>query len=137
MSYKKRKKNSRMRGSGTHGRGTKRTMGGAGHRGGRGMAGSGKRAKHKKTKILKLYGHEYFGKRGFRRPQKVIVKIKAINISDLNKFKTKDINLTKLGFDTVLGKGEAKEKYNVTVKSCSDKAKKIIEKAGGVITLEK
>ena len=37
---------------------------GAGNRGGRGMAGSGKRADQKKPTILKLYGSSYFGKRG-------------------------------------------------------------------------
>ena len=48
---------------GTHGTGARKKAKGTGHRGGKGMSGSGKRADHKKTLITKLYGHKYFGKR--------------------------------------------------------------------------
>ncbi len=66
MKVKKRKKVSRMRGRGmgTHGRGARKKGKGKGHKGGKGMAGSGKRADHKKTLITKLYGKRYFGKQG-------------------------------------------------------------------------
>ena len=43
MTHNKRKKNSRQRGEWTHGWGAKKKHRGAGHRGGRGNAGSGKR----------------------------------------------------------------------------------------------
>jgi len=137
MPYKKRKKNIRQRGSKTHGWGSMKKHRGAGNRGGRGMAGSGKRAKQKKTKILKLYGNEYFGKKGFKRPQKVIKKIKTINITELKKFKKTDLDLTKLGYNKLLGKGSIKQKYNIKVQACSKKAKERIEKLGGKVTLEK
>ena len=59
-----------MRGTSSHGWGSKKKHRGAGHRGGKGMAGSGKRADQKKPTILNLYGNDYYGKKGFRRPQK-------------------------------------------------------------------
>ena len=65
MTTNKRKKVVKYRGSHTHGGGAKKKRRGAGHRGGRGMAGSGKRADQKKPTILKLYGNSYFGKKGF------------------------------------------------------------------------
>lgn len=122
-----------MRGSHTHGWGAKKKHRGAGHRGGRGMAGAGKRAKQKKTLILKLYGHEYFGKRGFRRPQKLIQEVKIINLSDLSKFKETSLDLKKLGYDKLLGKGSVNKKYSIKVDKFSKSAKKKIEAAGGVI----
>src|SRR3989344_5304199 len=63
---KKRRKSTRMHGHGmgTHGGGARKKRKGSGHRGGKGMAGSGKRADHKKTLVTKLYGHGYFGKQG-------------------------------------------------------------------------
>ena len=83
MTVNKRKKFSRMRGLGSHGWGAKKKHRGAGNRGGRGMAGSGKRADQKKPTILKLYGNEYFGRHGFCRPREVVENIKAINLGEL------------------------------------------------------
>ena len=40
----------------------------------------------------------YFGKRGFKRPQKVISKHKTINVGQL-KFKEQEVNLEEKGFD--------------------------------------
>ena len=51
MTVNKRKKNSRQRGSHTHGWGAMKKHRGAGNRGGRGAAGSGKRADSKKPSI--------------------------------------------------------------------------------------
>ena len=133
MPVKIRKKNIRQRGSKTHGWGSMKKHRGAGNRGGRGMAGSGKRAKQKKMSILKKYKGKYLGKIGFNRPQKVIKKIIAINVTDLKKFKTKELNLIKLGYNKLLGKGSVKEKYNIIVESYSKQAKEKIEKAGGSI----
>jgi large subunit ribosomal protein L15 len=133
MTHKKRKKNTRQRGSKTHGWGAMKKHRGAGNRGGRGMAGSGKRAKQKKMLILKKYKGKYLGKKGFKRPQKVIKKINVINVADLNKFKIKELNLTKLGYNKLLGKGSIKEKYNIIVDSYSKQAKEKIEKAGGSV----
>lgn len=129
---KKVRKHRKNRGSKTCGWGSKKTHRGAGGRGGRGMAGAGKRAKHKKIGILKEFGNAYFGKKGFRRPQKVLEFSKIINVGDLN-FKEGKVDLTKLGYTKLLGKGSINKKYEITIKSFSKSAKEKIEKAGGKI----
>lgn len=135
MTCRKRRKNTRHRGTHTHGWGSKKRHRGSGARGGRGMAGSGKRAKQKKISILKEYGHDYFGKVGFNRPRKVLQAVNKINIMDLKNLKGKEIDLDKLGYNKLLGKGSVKEKYKITVDLCSKQAKKKIEAAGGSIIL--
>ena len=52
---------------GTHGTGARKNKRHSGHHGGKGMAGTGKRADTKKPTIINLYGNDYFGKRGFSR----------------------------------------------------------------------
>ena len=142
----KRKKLSRYRGSHTHGGGAKKKRRGSGHRGGFGMAGSGKRADQKKPMVLKLYGKEYFGKHGFKRPLSKIAHIKILNLEDLernlnhylskNLIKKQDdiylVNLKSLGYDKLLGSGNVLNKYKILGK-VSEKAKLKIEEAGGVI----
>ncbi|MFH0977975.1 MAG: uL15m family ribosomal protein [Candidatus Woesearchaeota archaeon] len=130
MTINKRKKNSRQRGSMSHGWGAKKKHRGAGNRGGRGMAGTGKRGDQKKISILKI--KNYFGKHGFKikgnRPT-----ITAINVEELNRFGKETINLTELGYNKLLGNGRPGKKYNITVESCSEKAKQKIEEAGGKV----
>ena len=137
MPVNKRKKNTRMRGLTTHGWGAKKKHRGSGNRGGRGMAGSGKRADQKKPSILNIYGNEYFGKRGLTSLKK-IKKQKTINLFEieakLNNLAKKDgdfyvIDLSK--YDKVLGTGNFNVKAKITCKSFSTKAKELIEKAGG------
>ncbi|MBS3145783.1 uL15 family ribosomal protein, partial [Candidatus Woesearchaeota archaeon] len=84
MTVNKRSKKSRQRGTHTHGWGAKKKHRGAGNRGGRGNAGTGKRADTKKPTIIKLYGNEYFGKKGFKIPQNIKVVLKTINLQELN-----------------------------------------------------
>lgn len=136
MPVNKRKKNSRQKGSYTYGWGSKKKHRKAGNRGGHGMSGTGKRSDHRKTMILKKFGHSYFGKFGFKRPQKLLSSIKTINIENLDKFKEDKINLTNLGYDKLLGKGNINKKITVIVEKYSQSAKEKIEKAGGQI-LEK
>lgn len=133
MPVHKRKKVEKRRGSKTHGWGSKKKHRGSGNKGGVGMAGTGKRGQSKKPTIIKLYGPEYFGRRGFHRPQLVIKHINAINLEDLKKFNKSDINLTELGYNKLLGKGKIYQKYNIIVNSFSKKAKQSIEKLGGTI----
>jgi len=66
MKIKKRKKSSRMHGRkmGTHGWGARKKHKKSGHRGGKGMSGTGKRSDQKKTLVIKLYKGKYFGKQG-------------------------------------------------------------------------
>ena len=135
----KRKKSVRMRGKRSHGYGGKKKHRGAGSRGGRGMAGTGKRAAQKKPTILKIYGSSYFGKRGFKRPQKVFKEKKSINLSyfEENAFKFKEengfiiIDADKLGYDKVLGGGRLTKKFKITCKEFSKSAIQKVNECGG------
>jgi large subunit ribosomal protein L15 len=134
MVVRRSKKSKKFRGHTTHGYGSMKKHRGAGHRGGRGMAGSGKRGDQKKSRILKEVGLSYFGKHGFTVPQAVKRTIKAINIEQLPQQDT--INLTEQGFNKLLAKGKPQRKYHITVKYCSQRAKEKIEKAGGKVELQ-
>ena len=133
MAVRHRKKNKRFRGKTTYGYGSMKKHRGAGNRGGRGMAGSGKRADQRKTWILKYFGLDYFGKHGFKRPLDVQKTPVIINIDELPQQDA--INLTQLGYTKLLSRGTPKRKYHVTVNACSQKAKEKIEKAGGKVEL--
>lgn len=138
MAVNKRKKNSRQRGSKTHGWGAMKKHRGAGNRGGRGLAGSGKKSDQLKPTIIKKFGFDnYFGKLGFKRPQQLKTKIKTINIKDLKIFDKTDLNLTELGFSKLLGEGKVTKKYKIIIPSCSKIAKEKIEAAGGIVNITK
>ena len=124
---------------GTHGRGARKKAQGSGHRGGKGMSGSGKRADHKKTLVTKLYGHKYFGKqgvtsRGTKRDKENRINLQQIELN-LEKYgkKNKDsweINLKKY---KILGTGEVKTKLIIYAKSASKSAMEKVKKSGGEI----
>lgn len=145
MVVRKRKKNSRQRGSKTHGWGAMKKHRGAGNRGGRGLAGTGKRADQMKT----LYWKErYFGKVGFR-PGCTKEDIKAINIGFIDEnadsflssklIEKKDdifvVDLQKLGYNKLLGKGRVTKKFRITAKYASGNVSAKVEKAGGEVIL--
>ncbi len=150
MTARKRKKVERQRGRNSHGWGAKKKHRGSGNRGGRGMAGSGKRADQKKPTILKLYGNAYYGKKGFHRPQKMILHQEIINLDDLQKkldfylakklvTKEKDmyiVDLEKLGYQKLLGRGTLLVKLKIKADTCSEVAVKKVEEKGGVIVKE-
>ncbi|MBS3159640.1 uL15 family ribosomal protein [Candidatus Woesearchaeota archaeon] len=150
MPVNKRKKFSRMRGSHTHGGGAKKKRRGAGNRGGRGMAGSGKRADQKKPTIINEYGNNYFGRVGFNRPQKMQHYSKGINIGFINDhinnllekklIKKEDdvyiIDLKKLGYEKLLGKGKVSIKMQIKASSFSKKAKEKIKASDGILEEE-
>ncbi len=143
MTTNKRRKVVRYRGSKTHGGGSKKKRRGSGHRGGVGMAGTGKRADQKKPTILKLYGSSYFGRHGFIRPTTVTVK--AINVGMLNdmlprlvseKKATEEkgafvVDLKDLGYDKLLGSGHVTRKIKVKAKAVSANAAEKVAAAGG------
>ena len=133
MTVRRKRNVHRKRGSRTHGYGYKKNRG-SGNRGGKGMAGTGKRSHNKKISILKEYGHEYFGKHGFIVPPEVKRVVSAINIRDLPR--RSPLDLSALGYDKLLSKGTPAMKYEITVTMCSAKAKEKIEKAGGKIISE-
>jgi len=139
----KRRKSSRMHGHGrgTHGWGDRKKHKKSGHRGGKGMSGSGKRADQKKTLVLKLYGNEYFGKQGITSRRTARDTRQRINIDTIEKnletYGKKEgdkwvINLDKY---KILGNGEVKSKLFIQAKEASKSAIEKIEKAGGQIIL--
>ena len=135
MRTHKRKKSTRMhgKGMGTHGGGARKKRKGSGHRGGIGMAGSGKRADHKKTLITKLYGHGYFGKQGVTSRKAEKKGGPTINVGDIqNKYKPGKIELPK---HKILGGGEIKEKFTINALQASKSAMEKVKKAGGEIIL--
>ena len=141
---KKRKKSSRYHGRkrGTCGTGARKKMKGSGHRGGKGMAGTGKRADQKKTLILKLYGHDYFGKQGITSKKTERDKRKRINLDSIyknlesfgkRKGDAYEINLN--SYKILSGQLEIKKKLIITAQSASESAIKKVEEAGGKIIL--
>jgi ribosomal protein L15 len=132
MKFKKRKKSSRFRGSHTHGRGGKKKARGSGHRGGFGMAGTGKRGDQRKTSILKLGMETYFGKRQtklrFGKP-----RLKTLNLERIG-------DNIKDGADyseyKVVGQLSRNIKLNIIAGAASQGAIKSVEKHGGKITVK-
>ena len=119
----KKRKTGKYRGKrmGTYGRGARKKAKGSGHRGGKGMSGTGKRADQKKTLVLKLYGNSYFGKQGVTSRKTQRDKSDKINIQDiemnLENYISKGIaKKTQKGFEIDLKSykilGKAKQKIN-------------------------
>ena len=140
MKTKKRTKSSRMHGHGrgTHGGGARKKRKGSGHRGGKGMSGSGKRADHKKTLVTKKYGNKYFGKqgitsRGTKRDTRKRINLRDIE-SNLGKYKGEN-GILDLKDYKILGEGNIKGKLIIKAKEASASAITKIEKAGGKIIL--
>ncbi len=143
MKTKKRTKASRMHGRkmGTHGWGARKKHKKTGHRGGKGMSGSGKRADHKKTLITKLYGGNYFGKQGITSRGTKKDKADRINLKQIEKNLEKYGKKTDKGFEInlksykILGTGEVKNKLIIKAKEASKSAIDKVKKGGGEIIL--
>jgi len=141
----KRRKVSRMHGRkmGTHGWGARKKHKKSGHRGGTGMAGTGKRADQKTTLITKLYGHEYFGKQGITSRKTKRDTRQRINIQQIEKNLEKYGKKTSKGWEInlekykILGEGDIKEKLIIKARGASESAIKKVNKAGGEIILPK
>jgi large subunit ribosomal protein L15 len=116
----------------THGRGYKGGRG-AGLRGGRGNAGL---HKHKFMHLNK-YMPDHLGAYGFKRPPSIVKKDKTINVGQLEeKFPgKKDIDLTKEGYDKLLGAGKLNSKLKIKVEKVSQHAIDKIKEKGGEIKL--
>lgn len=122
------KKSVRMRASTTHGHGARKRWKGKGRKGGKGMAGTGKRADHKKTLMNKLYGNKYFGRQGITSKSTKRKKVKIINLKDINERFDKQANLKDY---KILGEGDIDKAVTITAKAFTKSAKDKIEKAGG------
>ena len=148
MKTHKRKKSTRNRGSKTVRWGARKKHKKSGHRGGIGMAGSGKRADQKKTLVLKLYGNDYFGKQGItskgtERDKRERINIETINSNIENYVKKGLAKPITGGFEInlknykILGKGNTNKKLIIKAEEASESAIEKIKKAGGEIQISK
>ena len=140
MTINKRRKSSRGLGSNTYGWG-KNQHRGAGTRGGRGNAGSGKKAHCKETFYWGKI--KYLGKRGFFSKGRTTEKI--INLKQLEdklpkwikekkgteKAGTIIVDLTALGYTKILGTGKLTKKLHIKIAKSTQEAKEKIKAAGG------
>ena len=146
MTVNKRKKDTKQRGSHTHGWGSKKKHRGSGNRGGKGMAGTGKRSDAIKPSI---WQEEYFGKHGFVSKNRAVREGVNIEYLDSNAQKLVDkkaakiengavvINLAELGFDKLLGKGRVTKKLIITAGFASAGAVESVKAAGGDVIVQK
>ena len=144
MRTHKRKKSTRYHGRnmGTSSNGSRKTHRSSGNKGGTGLAGSGKRADHKKTLINKLYGNNYFGKqgitsRGTKRDTRQRINLEQIEKS-LERYGKKtakgwEINLSNY---KILGNGDVNEKLIITCLEASKTAIEKVKKASGEIIIK-
>ncbi len=143
MKIHKTKKSKKMHGTSTHGSGARKNNRDSGNKGGKGMAGTGKRADHKKTLVLNKYGHGYFGKQGITSKKTEKDKTKKINlysiILNLESYgkKIKEGWTINLKDYKILGKGEINKKLIINANSASKSAIDKVKKAGGGIIFPK
>jgi large subunit ribosomal protein L15 len=137
----KERKTRKKRASRTHGYGVTGQHRAGGQRGGRGKTGG---HKHGWTYTVK-YEPNRFGKHGFKPPLRKEVKV--INVGELDQQisqfiadekaeKTRqgiEVDLDKLGYDKLLGRGQVTKPVVIQVSSHSESAARKIEKAGGKI----
>lgn len=142
----KRKKNSRQRGSKTHGWGAMKKHRGAGNKGGRGKAGTGKRSDCRKPSVWGI--EKYFGKDGFT-PIGGSKYLPTCNIETLEQKYQKllkegmvkeekgavTVDLQQLGVEKLLSRGYPTKKWNITVKQASAHAVEKIKEKGGQVTV--
>jgi large subunit ribosomal protein L15 len=134
---KKRKKSKSQRGNTTYGHGARKKWHSSGHHGGCGMAGTGKRADHKKSLIIKLYGNNYFGKQGITSRGTKKNKARIMNLKEIEK--NFDSLIKKFGKGNelilkkhkILGDGEITRAITIKADAFTESAKEKIENAGG------
>ena len=143
-----RKKDTRQRGSKTHGFGSMKKNRGAGNRGGRGNAGSGKRGDANKQDFRVNKGR-VLGRYGFSNA-KHRTGFSSVNIYNIeNSFDTLkarglvkehngtfSIDLSRLGFNKLLGTGKPTRRYEIDVDYASQSALDKISEAGGRVNIK-
>ncbi|MBU0957458.1 MAG: uL15 family ribosomal protein [Nanoarchaeota archaeon] len=134
MKLVKRTKFSRMRATRYHGHAMKKHKG-KGNQGGRGMAGTGKRADQKKSLIINKYGTKYFGKTGITSKGTLRKKNNVMNLEEIQKKYPNEKNQINLEGYKILGKGTLTSKLTIKAKSASKSAIEKIQKAGGKLIL--
>ncbi len=146
MVVKRKKKVAKYRGSVTHGGGHRKKRRGSGSRGGRGNAGTGKRAGQKKAgmKTRRLGRHGFTSIYAVERKKAGRSIINAGDVqSSLKKWlaegnvqqkgKAYMLNLTALGYSKLLGAGMVADTINIVVPSWSASAERKVVAAGGTI----
>ena len=140
MVVRRRKKVRKMRGSKTHGYGSKKKHRGKGSKGGKGFAGS---KDHKRQMVLQM-DPEHFGKRGFKRGFYPSLKRKrererVITLRELDKLAEKEgkdeINLLEYGYKRVIAGGNVTRALRIKVERITERAREKIESAGGSVEL--
>ncbi|MBW9140609.1 MAG: 50S ribosomal protein L15 [Candidatus Aramenus sp.] len=141
MVVRRQKKTRKMRGHRTMGWGAKTQHRDRGKEGGRQVG----MHKHKWSWLVK-YGKDWYGKHGFVNPtseEKTIITLRQLNEMITNgkiQVEMKDgkayVDLTKLGYEKLLGGGEVSMPLVVRVAEATELAKSKIEKAGGQLVLE-
>jgi large subunit ribosomal protein L15 len=140
----KRRKSSRMkgRGRGSNGWGERKKHRKKGHKGGKGMSGTGKRGDQKKTLVIKLYGNKYFGKQGFTSRGTERDKRKSINLrsieENLQTYGKKSGDKWEINLEDykILSAGEVKNKLFIKAKEASKSAIEKVKEAGGEIQIK-
>ena len=139
----KRSKRSRLRGRRTCGYGSRKKHRGKGSKGGKGMAGTGKRAGQKRTWVFR-YMPDYLGKKGFTSLKKLRQKKKIINLSQIQnqidnflkkglaKKTNEGIEIELKGYK-VLSTGNLEDKFVIKAASFSKKVEEKIKKSGSKI----
>ena len=146
MQKRKSKKINKLRGRRAAGYGFSAGHRASGQRGGKGMAGS---KKHHYIKIM-IENPRYFGKWGFKRPQKLLENLVDLNIGEIDEAadrlvekgvatmtgKRYNIDVSQLGIDRILGSGKVTRKLNLTgVKSITVRAREKVTGVGGTVDL--
>ena len=133
MVVRRRKRNTKLRGTRTQGFGSHKKHRGAGSRGGRGKSGL---QKHKKSWMLK-YEPDHFGKRGFKVPLAAKKSTMSITLKDVDilakKLNKTEIDVTEFGYDKVLSTGKITQPLTIKAKKIVERAKKKVEDAGGKV----
>ncbi|UCD20866.1 MAG: uL15 family ribosomal protein [archaeon] len=134
---RKRSKRSRLRGNRRGYHGHKFKSRGKGSTGGKGNAGTGKMAGHKRTYVLK-YHKDYLGKHGFKSKK---VKFKVINLNRIKekvqdflkrgiaKKEGKEVQITLKNYK-ILASGDLGSGFLIKATEFSKKAKEKIKSAG-------
>ena len=149
MVVRKQKKVNKYRASTTHGGGHRKKRRGAGSRGGRGNAGTGKKAGQKKAGRAPSLGSLANKGKGFTMHRSVSkARPKTVNLSYFTSDKLTSlvemklamkeadvykVELATLGFDKLLGTGSILAKVEFTSKSWSAKAEAKVQAAGGKV----
>lgn len=140
MVVRKKKKVTKYRGSKTHGGGSMKKRRGAGHRGGRGRAGSfkrgdGKRPSYwKEKKESKFKSHDAIVQTVNVGHLSSMIENLAVQGRATEKSGVFTIDLATLSIGKLLGAGRVHHKMNITVAVASDRAIERIEAAGGSVT---